>query len=106
MSTGKCPWCNNPKRVARNATCGDRDCRGQQMQYTKRKRGNFNYTERPFGYLIGTKVSKPFEHKGKPGSEIVVLCVPCKNIKEGKCRFFIGDLNDRFKYGEDCGLRE
>jgi hypothetical protein len=75
------------------------------MQNTKRKRGNFNYTERPFGYLIGTKVAKPFSTPGKPGSEVVRLCHPCHNIKEGNCRFFIGDLNNRFSYGKDCAFR-
>jgi len=106
INNNNCPWCDKPKRRARNATCGERICRGLQMQKTKRDRGNFNYTENPFGYLIGTKVAKPFSVKTKPGSEIVELCIPCKNIKKGRCRFFQGDLNNRFSYGKDCKLRE
>jgi len=104
MSTDKCPWCDKPKRVARNLTCGDRLCKGAQAQKTKQERNNFNYTERPFGYLMGTKISKPFSTPGKPGGDVVEKCVPCKNIKDGKCRLVMGDLNNQFRYG-DCRLR-
>jgi len=107
MSNTSCPFCSQPKKP-RNKTCGSPACVAQQQQATRAKSGyGAGALHDPFGIPKGSRrIIRKHGPKGPKGGVPVELCGDCKQVVDGRCRIFIGDLNERFSYGRECSFKE